>query len=438
MKAGNELIELYDCLSILYASLPEETDAEWKLALQSVLYGGELLADGASCYGAQQNKRNRGTREEHIHQYGDGTRIAKFSAIKVAEPRPQDREYVPSGAVVPVAPASEEVLPVMVSASEVDHAISLLAEFPAEPAADRPGNGVDVLLDPDRVRRAQGTTGRSGEDGETTVLFVSDTHLGYENRAVTGSGKKVSWIDEVSSIEAFTRVVTIAIEQGVDAVIHTGDILDHEVDQETLDDAESLLDLLSYIELPVYCIIGSHDRTSYAPQGSESVNGVTWLQKQVGKGNLVELSTDATPVAGGPVDAYGISAGGTGIDDVAQFNPLGWGPSDVVFGPASPGPNILCLHESVTPYRGESADAINLDELLERSSVPFDCILVGDEHHPKNNDFNNGYAFETRDGTPVLYTGPSIPISYAYRDHDAFVTELTFAADGVITTKHSV
>ena len=314
MNTGNELVELYDCLSVLYGSLPAETDLEWKRALKSVLYGGELLADGALCYGAQQNTRNRGTREEYANQFGDGTRITEFSAITVAEPRPQDRLYVPSGTVLPVAPASGDVLPVNVSAGEVDRAILLLTEFPAEPTADRPGDGVDVLLDPDRVRRAREKTERGPAAGEVTVLFVSDTHLGYENRAVTGSGKTVPWIHEISSIEAFTRIVSIAIEQGVDAVIHTGDILDHEVDQETLDSAAARLDLLSEVGIPVYCIIGSHDRTSYAPQHQGSVNGIAWLQQQVRKGTLVELSTSPTPVAGGPLDAYGISAGNTGID----------------------------------------------------------------------------------------------------------------------------
>lgn len=230
MRARNELIELYDSLAILYASLPDETDSEWKLALKSVLYGGELLAEGALCYGEQQHKRNHGTRKEYVQQHGNGERVTEFSAITVAEPRESDRQYVQPGVMLPVAPESGEVLPVHVSRSEVDWAISLLAEFPAEPAADLPGEDVDVLLDPVRVRKArQSTELEDAGDGEVTVLFVSDTHLGYENRAVTESGKTVPWIDEVNSAAAFTRVVEIAIERAVDAVIHTGDILDPSV-----------------------------------------------------------------------------------------------------------------------------------------------------------------------------------------------------------------
>ncbi|WP_241996782.1 metallophosphoesterase [Halorubrum sp. SD626R] len=431
-------MELYDSLSGLYNSLPEETDVEWKRAVKSVLYGGELLAEGASSYGKQQNKRNNVTRKEYVRQYGDGSRVTEFSAITVAEPRPRDLQYISSGVVIPVAPESGEVLPVHVSTNEVDQAISLLAEFPPEPTADRPGDGVDVLLDPARVRRAQENTGREPEGDAVTVLFVSDTHLGYENRAVTGSGKTVSWISEVSSTDAFTRIATIAIEQDVDAVIHTGDIVDHEVDQETLDSAASRLEILSKVGIPVYCIIGSHDRTSYAPQHENSVNGIAWLQQQVRKGTLVELSTSPTPVAGGPLDAYGIPAGNTGIDDVAKFNPLGWEASNMEFGSSSPGPNVLCLHDGVTPYRDRSTADIDLDQLLTRSGISFDCVLVGDEHRPKDDDFENGYSFKARDGTPVLYTGPAIRISEPYRNHESLVTELTFAADGVTMTQHSV
>ena len=135
MGSGNELTELYDSLSVLYGSVPSGADSEWKLALRSVLYGDELLADEASCYGAQQKERNLGKRKDYARRHGNGDRVTEFSAITVADPREEDRRYVPAGAKLPVAPESREVLPVNVSPDEVDWAISLLAEFPAEPAA---------------------------------------------------------------------------------------------------------------------------------------------------------------------------------------------------------------------------------------------------------------------------------------------------------------
>ncbi|WP_348609699.1 metallophosphoesterase family protein [Halobaculum rarum] len=374
---------------------------------------------------------------DYARRQGNGERITEFSAIAVAEPRPEDQRYMPSGVVLPVAPVSGEVLPVMVSADEVDRAISLLAEFPAEPAADRPGDGVDVLLDPDRVHLARLNAGKAPTDDSTTVLFVSDTHLGYENRVETGRGKKVSWIGDISSRETFDRIAQIAIEQSVDAVIHTGDILDHEVDAVTLDAAESSFATLSQLEIPVYCIIGSHDHDSANPQHTGSVDGIAWLKTQVGKGHVTELSTDATPVAGESLAAYGISAGNVGIDDIGKYHSRHWSPSSIAFGASSSGPNVLCLHDGLTPYRGADAD-VDLERLLAQSRVSFDCVLIGDEHRPRNKDFDDGYTFETSDGTAVFYTGPAVRISEPYCDRDAFVTELTISEGGVKATRHPV
>ena len=54
MNTRNELVELYDSLSVLYNSLPEETDLGWKRAVKSVLYGGELLAEGGLVTGSNR------------------------------------------------------------------------------------------------------------------------------------------------------------------------------------------------------------------------------------------------------------------------------------------------------------------------------------------------------------------------------------------------
>ncbi|MDS0284050.1 metallophosphoesterase [Haloarcula onubensis] len=277
------------------------------------------------------------------------------------------------------------------------------------------------------------TESESSED--VTVLFVSDTHLGFENRADTESGKEVSWIGVISSQTTMSRIVDIALAQDVDAVIHTGDILDHEVGEITLDAAEATLHILSMEEIPVYCIIGSHDHGSKHPSNPGSVDGVAWLQRQVEQGYLAELTMSPTRVADSQVDAYGISASNVGIDDVGQG--LDWSFAEIAFGAATPGPNILCLHESTSLYRGEDGD-VDIDELFAQSRVQFDCVLIGDEHSPKHDDFNNGYAFTTGDGTPVHYTGPAIRLNDAYENRDAFVTELTIGADGVRTRRHAV
>ncbi|MFC7249320.1 exonuclease SbcCD subunit D [Halomicroarcula sp. GCM10025324] len=418
---------------MVYKSVPSNAASEWKEALKSVLYGGTLLAADAVCYAEQQRDRNDVTRKEYARLHGEHDRVTEFSGITVAEPRTEDEQYLPSGAVVPVAPESGTVLPVAVSADEVEWTISLLAEFPVEPAADTPGTGATALLEPSRVAAAKRALAADSED--VTVLFVSDTHLGFENRADNESGKEVPWIEEITSRMTFSRIADIALAQDVDAVIHTGDILDHEVGEITLDAAEAALHTLSMEGIPVYCIIGSHDHGSKHPSNPGSVDGVAWLQRQVEQGYLAELTMSPTRVADSPVDAYGISASNVGIDDVGKG--LDWSFAEIAFGAATPGPNILCLHESTSLYRGQDGD-VDVDELLAQSRVQFDCVLIGDEHSPKDDDFETGYAFETADGTPVHYTGPAIRLNEAYENHDAFVTELTISSDSITTARHSV
>ncbi|WP_302080597.1 metallophosphoesterase [Salinibaculum rarum] len=394
------------------------------------------MAAAAVCYGAQQKERNDGTREEYAQANGNGDRVTEFTALDVAEPRPRDEELLPPGAVVPVAPESGDVLPVRVTEGEVDEAIAVLAEFPAEPVAEKPGAGATVLLDSTRVRAARKRSEAGTESPEeTTVLFVSDTHLGYENRAKTGYGKTVSWIDAISSLTTVSRIADIALARDVDAVVHTGDILDHEVDDISLHAAEAALRTLSMEGISVYCIIGTHDHGSKHPSHPGSVDGVAWLQRQVEQGHLTELTMDSTRVADSGVDAYGISASNIGIDDVGTA--YDWSFSEIAFGASSPGPNVLCLHESTSLFRGQDAD-LDIEELLAQSRVEFDCILIGDEHSPKDDDFDTGYTFRTDDGTPVHYTGPAIRLNDAYQDREAFVTELTISADGVTARRHDL
>lgn len=271
----------------------------------------------------------------------------------------------------------------------------------------------------------------------TTLLFVSDTHLGYERRVETESGEVVPWIRDVSSTDAFDQVGQIAVRQGVDAVIHTGDILDHEVDEDTLSAAAATLDRLADHGIPVYCILGTHDHNAAVPFDSDSIDGIAWLKSQVAKGHLTELTMNPTRVAGGPVSAYGVSADNVGLGDVGAYESLEWSPSQIAFGASATNTNILCLHDAVTPRR-ETPGAVDLDALLAESRVSFECVLVGDEHRPEGADFEEGYTFETANGTPVFYTGPSIRLSTAYGDQTAFVTELTINDAETTSVRHTL
>jgi hypothetical protein len=144
-----------------------------------------------------------------------------------------------------------------------------------------------------------------------------------------------------------------------------------------------------------------------------------------------------TRVAAGAVSAYRASADNVGLGDVRGSKSAKWSPSQIAFGASATNTNLLCLHDAVTPRR-ETPGVVNLDTLLAESRVSFDCVLVGDEHRPGAADFAEGYTFETANGTTVLYTGPSIRLSTAYRDHNAFVTTLTITNTEITSARHTV
>lgn len=430
-KVGNELVELYDVLSVAYRAAVGNAHPEWADALNSVLYGGDYLADGTGCYGKQQNERNFMTRSDYAAARGNGDRVTDFSAIEVAEPRASDAQYFPPEAKVPVTPQSGEPLPVIVGESELDRALQLLAEFPAEPDADRTGSGASVLLDHKKV---SGTGGGPVDPQETKLLFVSDTHIGYENREITDSGTKVSWIDEISTISPLKSILEYALQRGVDAVVHTGDILDHEVDVERLDEAEAILKMLDKGDVPFYFIVGTHDHTSHEPRHPISVDGVSWLRQLFQDGLITELGTQPITLSETSLSLYGIPAENVSLSEVGSYKSRGWSPADISLAQAPDGPNVLCLHDGFTPYRGAGAD-MRLQDLLNAVKPSIDCVLIGDEHHPKNYDFKFGYSFETPDGTPVYYTGPPARINKAYQDEDPFVSELTITPTSVSRTR---
>lgn len=142
----NELADLYDALFTLFVNLPDETHPAWELAVESVVFGSDGLAPEVSSYAEQQGARNEFKIAAYRAEYGDGERVTEFPTIAVDEPRPEDRVYVDEDLKLPVAPESNEVLPLFVSDS-LEKAISLLTEFPVEPEADSLGNGQTKLLD---------------------------------------------------------------------------------------------------------------------------------------------------------------------------------------------------------------------------------------------------------------------------------------------------
>jgi hypothetical protein len=143
----NELADLYDAFYSVLQQLPDETHPAWRAAIETVLFGGEALTPDASSYGEQQAERNEFKMTEYRERYGDGSRVTAFPTLMMSDPTPNDEPFVDGELPVPTAPESNRAIPLLVNEDTLSEAISILLEFPAEPAADSPGTGVDALLD---------------------------------------------------------------------------------------------------------------------------------------------------------------------------------------------------------------------------------------------------------------------------------------------------
>jgi hypothetical protein len=147
----NELADLYEGLFTVLEHLPEETHPGWRFAIESVLFGGEGLAENAHPYGLQQSERNEFHISAYRDEYGNGTHVTEFPTIEAERVTPADEPSLDGPARLPVSPESKTVLPLVVNDHQFSTAIALLAEFPAEPKADKPGEEQQQFLASDLV-----------------------------------------------------------------------------------------------------------------------------------------------------------------------------------------------------------------------------------------------------------------------------------------------
>lgn len=243
-----------------------------------------------------------------------------------------------------------------------------------------------------------------------TIFHISDTHLGYRNRAKPGGRGRITWVDRADSLDAFQRILQLAIEEDIDAVVHTGDLFDHDVDQETLDTVMSSLESLTRAEIPFYFILGDHDRGATGGEVSDAADAISELQSAMESPLIVHCTTEGTPLRGNSVSIIGVDSAGIGFDEIDNGYTLkDWVPEKLDFTKTDNKEiNILCLHESPhTPV----FSAILLE--AAHAGIEFDCVLIGHDHRPP---FNGAWQTDAN-GIPIASAGPTIPISNHFNDH---------------------
>jgi DNA repair exonuclease SbcCD nuclease subunit len=184
----------------------------------------------------------------------------------------------------------------------------------------------------------------------TRVIHTGDTHVGYQQYH--------SPERRADFRQAFDAVVDDAIEEGVDAVVHAGDLFhDRRPELQDLMAVLSTLRRLDDAGIPFLAVVGNHEATRAGE----------WLDLFEGTGLATRLG--AEPVTIGDTAFYG----------------LDWVPEsrrpDLSYEFATHDADYAALvsHGLFTPFDFGEWDT---ETVLSESSVDFDAMLLGDNHAP--------------------------------------------------------
>lgn len=204
----------------------------------------------------------------------------------------------------------------------------------------------------------------------TTILHLSDTHLG--NRQYGSDIRR----DDFTL--AFEAAIDRAVEENVDAVIHTGDLFHRRTPSlPIVTDCIKILRKLADADIPFYGIVGNHDRKM----------DQQWLDLIRETGTAQRL--DQTPtMVNDEVALYGIDA----------VTKPAWHAADFTL-EAPPNPDafrLLAMHQLFEPLVPEFYADHNLTEVLERVDIDIDALALGDYHKTES---------RLIDGVPAWYAG---------------------------------
>lgn len=202
---------------------------------------------------------------------------------------------------------------------------------------------------------------------ETNILHVSDTHLGKNQY---GSDIRV---DDYA--RAFDVSISIAIEENVDAVVHTGDLFDsRSPNTRTISQAFDILARLNKHNIPFYGLVGNHER-KWDKQ---------WMDIFENLENVHRLS-EKPHVVNGKVALYGFDS----------FRGVEWENSD--FELEKPDEDniavLLCMHELfeelIPPHKAKRS----IIPVLDNINIEPDAIALGDYHASIDKDIKGVSTF---------------------------------------------
>ncbi len=211
------------------------------------------------------------------------------------------------------------------------------------------------------------------------MIHTGDTHLGYQQYHLPA--RRQDFLD------AFRRVARDAVEDGVDAVVHAGDLFHDR--RPALPDLLGTLSVLRELDdagVPFLAVVGNH----------ESTRDGQWLDLFESMGLATRLGDE--PVVVGDTAFYGLDFVPRSKRDALDYE----------FAPHDADHAALVSHglfEPLVPdYGNVEWDA---REVLAEANLDFDAFLLGDEHTPERADV---------EGTWVTYCGSTERASASERE----------------------
>ena len=184
----------------------------------------------------------------------------------------------------------------------------------------------------------------------TRVIHTGDTHIGYSQYH--------SPVRRQDFLDAFEAVVDDAVDGGVDAVVHAGDLFhDRRPELRDLMGTISVLRRLDDAGIPFLAVVGNH----------ESTRDGQWLDLFERLGLATRL--DDEPVVVGDTAFYGLDH-----VPVSRRDDL-----DYAFDDHDVAHAALVAHGLFEPFGYADWDT---ETVLAESDVDFDAMLLGDNHTP--------------------------------------------------------
>jgi DNA repair exonuclease len=198
----------------------------------------------------------------------------------------------------------------------------------------------------------------------------------------------------------------------VDAVVHTGDIFDHQNTPRDRDHVRQEIRQTVTAGTPFYYVHGNHDTES----------GRQLLDETPG----VHIPEDRPTVGDRSVNLIGVDYSDREVPD-----------RDLVTSPSRRRhPNVVVMHETPYPVVADdgsriydaASESVHLARTAENTQYEIDAVVTGHHHTAEQ-------ARVKRQDIPVLVTGSTIPISELTEGNQPSTWLLTITSDGVELTR---